>query len=277
MKKIVFCLIIFILQLTIINHGNCQSQITMTTASNVQEVEIKLSGRGKVTIDWGDGSKDNITNINSFPDASHSEYRHVYSDTLPHIIKIIRGEIYGIITNNNLLTGIDISQYARLRILICDNNCLANLNISKNSKLFELRCDKNYLKYLDLSKNTNLRSLTCSNNQLTNLDVSKNVKLKYLECNFNQLTNLDLSANKLLYGFRCAYNNFSEIALNEIFRSLCDAWDENKTLKYTKRKYNRYRRNKPINDGYLFISGNPGTDSCDKSIAESKGWRFITW
>jgi hypothetical protein len=248
----------------------------MTTVTNAKEVRLGLDFRGKITIDWGDGTIEKIKYIDSTSFFFPYYYRHVYSDTLAHTITLI-GRIWFVNCSGNHITNIDISKSKKIRVFYCHANRLKELDISKNPKLIDIGCNENYLTYLDVSKNSKLTGLECSKNQLQHLDVSKNIKLKHLECNYNQLTNLDLSANKLLYGFRCAYNNFSEMALNEMLESLCDVWDENKTLKYTKRKYNRYRHNKPIIDGYLFISGNPGTDNCDKSIAENKGWKFISW
>ena len=249
MKKIFLNLILVVIILTAISGiGICQPKIILTTASNVEQVKIRLSGRGKVIIDWGDGTIDRITNIYSFPDSSHSDYYHIYSDTLTRTIKIIGGKFISIICSDNHLTNVDISKNTKLRGLFCNNNQLTNLDVCKNRAL---------------------KSLDCANNYLTNLDISKNIKLWGLFCDDNQLIRLDLSANPLLYALTCRRNDFSEIALNEMFETLCETKDENK-----KRKDEKY---KLILAKYMYIDGNSGTDSCNKHIAESKGWEIITW
>ena len=272
MKKIFFYLtIVIVLLVAISGKGICQSQMTMTTAPKTQEVKILLSGSGRANIDWGDGSIDKIANINSFPEASHSEYSHNYSDTFSHIIILTGTNIRGIICDENHLTSLNISKYKPLRVLVCCNNNLKELDISKNTKLMSLSCGGNHSTELNISKNTKLTSLECSRNNLMYLDVSENLKLKYLECNNNQLTHLDLFLQVELYGLRCAYNNFSEIVLNEIFSSLND-----RKVEYSK-KESRSRRCNIKTGKFIYIEGNPGVQSCDRSIAEKKEWRFITW
>jgi len=108
---------------------------------------------------------------------------------------------------------------------------------------------------LDVSKNTTLKSLTVDNNQLTVLDVSNNTALTSLRCFGNQLTSLDLSKNTALndswYCLDIRYNNFNTNALNALFSTLHDNNVERKSM---------------------LIGGNPGTSTCDRSIATNKGW-----
>jgi hypothetical protein len=124
----------------------------------------------------------------------------------------------------------------------------------------------NRLTALDVSRNTVLTDLNCSNNQLTALDVSKNIALNDLECNHNQITKLDVSKNTVLWALSCVGNQFTAAALNDLFGTLPDKKTE--TEKY---------------GGVIFISysgkpeaGNPGNRDCDRSIAEKRGWVFMT-
>ena len=87
---------------------------------------------------------------------------------------------------------------------------------------------------------------------LTLLDVSKCPALTELGCGYNNLTSLDVSKNTALTWLDCSRNNLTSAALNQIFRDLPQVTSET-----------------------IFMSGNPGTETCDKSIAENKGWWVI--
>ncbi len=152
----------------------------------------------------------------------------------------------------NNLTSLNVSKNTALTFLDCDFNNLTSLNVSKNTALTYLDCSSNNLTSLDVSKNTALTDLSCGYNNLTSLDVSKNTALTYLECSGNNLTSLDVSKNTELTWLYCDENNFSASALNQIFRDLPQ-----------------------VTSGTIYMSGNPGTETCDKSIAENKGWRVI--
>ena len=115
-----------------------------------------------------------------------------------------------------------------------------------------LRCDGNQITSLDVSEITVLTSLICSDNQLSELNVDKNTALKWFVCSDNQLSSLSLNSNTALFFIDCQNNLFVALQLNNLFNSL----HEN-----------------PVSSGKtVIISGNSGADSCDKSIAEKKGW-----
>ncbi len=95
----------------------------------------------------------------------------------------------------------------------------------------------------------NIKGLDCNITNLTSLDVSKNTALTYLICSSNNLTSLDVSKNTKLTELDCGYNNLTSAALNQIFRDLPQ-----------------------VTSGTISIYGNPGTETCDKSIAKNKGW-----
>ncbi len=85
-------------------------------------------------------------------------------------------------------------------------------------------------------------------------------KIKYLGCEDNNLTSLDVSGCTALTFLVCSRNNLTSSALNQIFRNL--------------------PQGKTVDNGYsqsrILIYDNPGTETCDKSIAENKGWEVNT-
>ena len=107
-----------------------------------------------------------------------------------------------------------------------------------------------------MSKNTVLEYLDCRNNLLTSLGVGGATALISLNCHDNQLTNLDVSKNTALKWLSCQNNQFSSASasLDALFGML----HSNATYGET-----------------IYISGNPGTATCDKSIATGKGWRVV--
>ena len=151
---------------------------------------------------------------------------------------------------DNQLTVLDVSNNTKLINLYCSNNQLSSLNISNNVALKNLNCATNQLTTLDINKNTALTELNSSNNQLSSLDVSYNPALSVLYCSRNLLTNLNIGPNSKLTKLNCSYNELSDDALNDVFEML------------------------PIASGSASIDfiNNPGTATCNASIAENKGW-----
>ena len=153
---------------------------------------------------------------------------------------------------NNRLTNLDVSNNTALTSLNCSVNSLTNLDVSNNMYLANLSCEYTLITNLNVSANIALTSLNCNYNQLTNLDVSNNTALTSLLCINNQLTSLDVKYNvelKLLY---CQFNQLSAEALNNLFQTLPD-WSRSIRLDVS-------------------IFGNPGAATCNKNIAEVKGW-----
>ena len=157
---------------------------------------------------------------------------------------------------NYQLEELDVKNNIALEILSCGSNRLEKLDVSNNIALEVLMCYSNKLTTLDVSKNSALETLTCYNNQLTALNVKNNKALTYFLCLDNQLTNLDLSENTALEFMACDNNQFDDISLNALFGTL-----HSKNITYNG------------NPKTIYIGGNPGTDTCDPSIAESKGWK----
>ena len=217
----------------------------------VGEVTIALDGTGLITIDWGDGPA-KVTETLSFD--TYVEFSHNYSTPNIRTIRIYGDNIVGLNCSNNQLTSLDVSRNVALTGLYCFDNQLTSLDISKNSMLFHLGCGGNQLTSLDMTKNVALNSLQCGNNQLTSLDLSKNIALVGLSCWKNQLTSLDMSNNTILIGLNCYSNQLSATELDALFGSLHSNAITGETA------------------NYISIYDNPGTTTCNPSIATDRGW-----
>jgi len=128
-----------------------------------------------------------------------------------------------------------------------------NITIS-GENVTHLSFGKNYfLVSLDVSKCTELTELLYEHNGLVCLDVNKNVNLTRLVCTNSKLTNLEVSSNVILTRLNCSNNNLSASALNALFDTL---------------------HSNPVTKT-IDIRNNPGTNGCDRGIAEKKGWSVI--
>ncbi|MDR0506353.1 MAG: hypothetical protein LBH32_06010 [Dysgonamonadaceae bacterium] len=254
------------------------SQINMTVAPLPSgEMEIYLAGDGATTINWGDEKSDNIKLTYDM-----ISYRHTYANSSNYAVNItcpyITGlaiyhcrivnldiskntEINSLSCYSNQLTDLDLKNNILLTSLYCYSNQLTTLDISKNKALTSLNCDSNQVAALDLSQNPVLHLLSCNNNKLTNLDVSKNAALTSLYCDNNQLTALDVSKSTALTSLYCNNNKLTATALNALFQTL--------------HNNNLLDAQGMPKDKVISIGGNPGANTCDRSIANGKGWRVI--
>ena len=151
------------------------------------------------------------------------------------------------ISGNNI-TGLNCNGY--------QSNQLTSLDVSKNLALTILWCEDNLLTSLDVSKNVALTEFWCRTNLLSNLDVSKNVNLIELRVSENLLLNLDVSKNVKLAELMCDENRLTDTALNNLFETLHD---------------------KTISGKIIYVNNNPGSATCDVSIAENKGWQVVNY
>ena len=224
--------------------------MTLTTNQSGYVGGFLLVGSGEVTINWGDDTPLEIFMLGVggvFPTIYHQ------SSSPPHVITITGDSIITLLCNSMQLTGLDVRRNTALTSLWCTSNSLTSLDISWNTRLNRLNCWSNQLTRLDVSKNTALQTLDCRNNQLTSLDVSKNPALISLTCDNNQLTRLDVSKNNtVLRSLHCSYNLLQTHALNALFHSL-----------------------PVVSAGTIWITGNPGTETCNRSIATAKGWNVV--
>jgi Leucine-rich repeat (LRR) protein len=214
-----------------------------TMETEIGKVIIFLAGSGTIAIDWGDGSAIETGKLKVYSKDDWDKHYTHHSDIYEY------GHAYtGASSRTITITGDNITN------LFCGNILLTGLDVSKNTALTGLDCAEcGGLTNLNVSKNTALTELNCTGNQLTGLDVSKNTALTELYCGENQLTGLDVSKNTALATLYCNSNQFSTEALNALFETLHD---------------NKINLGKEVKTG-----NNPGTDACDISIAEKKGWK----
>ena len=222
--------------------ANVPAEITMTVTPK-GEVQIMLDGSQTATIDWGDGSPVETVTLGSTP-----WHEHHYAKKTEYTMHITGENITDLGCPSHIKT-LQLN-VPTLKELLCVTNELTTLDLSPTPALKRLNCYNNFLKTLNVSQNSALEELNCYGNKLTALDVSKNPSLTSLECGSNQLTSLDVSQNNKLSMLDCSDNKLSTEALNALFRTLCTN----------------------NNDKSIYIGSNPGTDACDRTIAEKKGW-----
>ena len=274
-----------------------EKQMSMITKILSGRVSFIIAGTGTATIDWGDGFEETIPDLTG---TGSYECSHTYLGSSSRTITITGENItylnctswnfmpsYStdifitsldvsknsalevLYCHHNQLTSIDLSKNVALTFLDCRWNPLKSFDVSKNTALIELWCTYTEIKSLDLSKNIALTKLFCGTNELTSLDVSKNIALTDFECDDNQLTSLDISNNTALEWFDCSGNQISNLLISnsnapETFKCFSN------NLSAT--SLNTIFEMLPNKTGWLLISGNPGTSSCNASIAINKGW-----
>jgi Leucine-rich repeat (LRR) protein len=253
------------------------------------EIFIRDIAADSISIDWGDGTIDEIVPNKNI----HTYYSHKYTDgdvrkivvtginltsfnSTVNICELSFGYcpklLYLFCYDNQLMT-LDVSKCPKLEILNCDNNQLTTLSLGKCTELRRLYCGNNRLNILDVSKCMDLTELYCDNNQLTTLDVSKCMYLRNLRCSTNQLTalgvnkctyltalycdnnrltSLDVSKCAELRVLFCSSNQLSTSALNNLFNGL------------PMRPVNNY--------GIINYFNNSGTNDCNNNIYMGKNW-----
>jgi len=278
-----YLVLVVIASLAAISGCSKESTMSMSMSTTASEVSFTLDGPYKVTINWGDGKSETVRRSFSNGKKGPPSIEHSYSGNSIHTITIrgqgvrylsvVSSELISLDVSHNTaldflfcpdnqINILDISNNSELLQLLCSENQLTSLDVSNNLKLYYLNCRSNQLTSLDLSRNTRLTDLTCANNFLTSLDVSNNTSLTRLHCGNNQITSLDLSRNIALTNVIVWNNKLTADALNALFATL-----HSNTIMGG----NSFPIAKQI-----YIGGNPGTDDCDKYIAESKGWIVIS-
>ena len=160
----------------------------------------------------------------------------LYNETKADLVSLDVSDCVALVELGFGAAQIDASGCEALATLDASDSELTSLNLNGCKWLTYLDCHNNELNSLDLSTNTALQELICWHSwQLSSLDISKNIALtSYLNCRDN---------------------NLSASALNKIFNDLPKG-----------KKWDGYEQST------IDIGNNPGTDTCDKSIAENKGW-----
>ena len=92
----------------------------MIMTTEAKEVKIALAGTGTATIDWGDGSKNDVTEIG----IDYEEFRHTYKSATTHNITVSGNNITGLRCERKELTGLDVSNNTALKNWECDKNVI---------------------------------------------------------------------------------------------------------------------------------------------------------
>jgi len=215
------------------------------------EVGFKLNGEGTASINWGDGSPVESLEIRNI--SLNQNAQHTYAKASEYTIRVTGENIKDFLCDKLAITNLT-ANVPTLEKLICRRSEITSLDMSNCPQLRILVLEYNEkLNSLNISKNSELSSMECcGSKQITGLDLSKNPALEYFKCWSNKITSLDLSKNTKLVEAYCGINEMSADALNALLKSLHD---------------NDVNAKKIIS-----IADNPGTDECDKSIAEKKGW-----
>ena len=240
MKKIILLMTVFsIILITSCNEDEEIEtvQYQMTLVTQNANVKIRIAGFGTITIDWGDKSAIETYTLYGST-AGMQNFSHDYSGSSSHTITV---------------SGNDITDF------YCNSQGISHLDITNNPVLTYISCGWNQLQQLDVSKNIALLALNCNNNELMSIDVSKNPILIQLYCQGNKITKLDLNRNYYLAYLSCQYNNLSAEALNAMFQTL-----------------HNFMFSGNLSTKRAIIAENPGTDNCNTSIAEKKGWSVIS-
>lgn len=284
--------------------SNEVGSITMTTFNDRVQFYFYTEQNEVFTIDWGDDIIEEYRTVKKEKD-DLVEYTidaiHSFTQTRGHTIKVT-GKLTGLDCRENELTSLDASKCRSLQELSCPYNILTSLNVNKCAALTYLWCGGNELTALDVSKCTALTGLICDGNELTSLDVSKCTALTGLDCGYNQLTSLDVSKCTALTGLECNDNELTSLDVSKCM-ALTRLWcggnkltslDISKCTALTRLKcddnsFSSDALNKIFNDlpkgktweeynheyqSTIYINGNPGTETCNKSIFENKGWKL---
>lgn len=142
-----------------------------------------------------------------------------------------------------------------------DRGEIQQIDVKDCNSLVGIDLHDNDLTSLDVSGLTALEYLNCYYNDLSTLNLKGCSALKELDYSSNELTTLDVSGLAALESLDCDSNDLSAEALNQIFKDL----PQGKTFE------DKYGNTK---QSTINIYGNPGKDTCDKSIAEKKGWKI---
>jgi|GEM_PF-1600626 len=205
------------------------------TTAKMGEVKIELLGYETATINWADGTPPETKQIES---QALTTFTHSYKNAVDRTITI---------TGN------------KITCLYCAGNQTSSLDVSGCPQLYGLYCPDNLLTNLDLTECTSLMWLQCSINQLTSLDVSGLAKLTRFWC----------ILNPNLVMINCQGSAVNELALDEC-PNLAELHFENIWLQAP--ALNKLFSSLPSVFGTIYIDNNPGVYSCDRNLAEEKGW-----
>lgn len=111
------------------------------------------------------------------------------------------------------IAALDVSNLTSLETLDCKNNNLTSLNITNCTKLKQLSCENNQITSLNASNLSNIETMTCQNNKLVTLTINGNNKLQTMNCSNNLITSLDANNLVNLKSLNCSKNKLNSLTL----------------------------------------------------------------
>ena len=174
-----------------------------------------------VTIDWGNGSKQEYTVSQEKSTRIDGVAATPTDDTATMSTITITGDVFYLNLEswgeygeemglwNNKIASLDLSKTNLLTYINAYMNPIRSIDVSDQPDLVELDCSYCELKELDVTHNPALTTFLCYGNELKTLDVSKNPELQELNAKVNQLETIDLSNNSKLLSLNVA-NNYLE-------------------------------------------------------------------
>ncbi|MCX6309712.1 MAG: dockerin type I domain-containing protein [Bacteroidia bacterium] len=220
-------------------------EVSTTTSTMTKSCTLEFTGN--LTLNWGDGSVQTLTDS-----LSGTSLTHVYASVANFNCKATgTGILYFKADSKRLLT-LDPTKSTAMTYLSFTSNQLATLDVSKNTELISLYCSGNLLTALNVSTCTKLQTLSCSDNKLSLLDVSNIPSLKKLTCHSNLLTSLRVCPTGSLSYISTMNCNLQVAELDTLFAQL-------PALVVSPSKN-------------LYVLNNPGSANCNIQLANLKNW-----
>jgi len=257
--KVIYLFVVFLLSGMMVSCNskavsNVTGQVEIKVYPNNNNV-VSFSIEAKsVEIDWGDGNTDDI----SISEDVSKSITHKYSNQHLQIIRLNTKAMKYFSFRDDFGTFYELKfdNCSALEELKFQNGQLTSLDVRNCPALLSLWCWRNQLTSLDVINCPALYDLQCMINQLTSLDVSYLTNLQLLSCYNNQLTSLNISKCTKLNKLWCWGNQLSTSELNALFNNLPQREQGDNTQ--------------------VYCGNNLGYTTCDKSIAENRGWTVST-
>jgi Leucine-rich repeat (LRR) protein len=218
-----------------VNFTGAENSLSMTTTPGTAMSFIvnTTTNNGKVSVDWGTGTRTEYTGQNKYSTTSEIKGTRIDGSAAGSTVTIY-GDIaaldaagYGDAAEyfglwDNKITAVDISACPGLKYLSLYWNPIKSIDLSTATDLEVLDVAYTDLKSLDVSKCPNLVWLEAYSDgfgddgisQLTAIDVSANKYLQYLDVKGNLITSLNVKNNPYLYWLFAGNNKISSIDLS---------------------------------------------------------------
>jgi hypothetical protein len=273
-------------------------QFNFTACSNIDDIQIGVNGgadvsgcgnlilfsmnenTGEFDIDFtGCTSLISITIYNS--NITNTDFL----DTLPD-----KSLVSSIALFDNNITTVDFTDFTNLGSLDLSNNSITNIDfldtISNKSFLQELYIYNNDITTADFTDFTNIYLLEISNNaNLSSLILNSSV-LSDISANETALTSLDLSSSLMYNNIRLSDCNISTLIIangtaNDNSKSIYEINNNNLSTESLDAFFtalgsatlNKKSKKAPPS---INVQNNPGSATCDPTIATAKGWGVYT-